>query len=250
MNSFLIALKFLSRLPAPGTPEITAERAARSMILFPLVGAIFGLILVAADWAFRLLLPALPANALLLLVWVVLSGGLHLDGFIDCCDGLWVAKSPAERLEILRDTHVGAYGVIGTVLLLLVKFAALAGLPQATRWPALIVAPVLARWAMVYATQRYSYARKGPGLGLWFKENLRVPHLAAATVIALALALAGHLWLGPAMLLLTWLATMLIARWTQSRIGGLTGDAYGMICEVIEPFILLSMTVIYPLIMR
>ena len=248
MNSFLIALRFLSRLPAPATTEITALRAAQSMLAFPLVGALFGLILLAADIALQWLLPALPANALLLLLWVLLSGGLHLDGFIDCCDGLWVAKSPADRLEILRDTHIGAYGAIGVGVLLLVKFAALAGLPLGVRGPALIIAPVVARWAMVYATQRYSYARRGPGLGLWFKEHLRSAHLVAATGVALALVLAGHLWLGPALLLLAWLATLLLARWAQGRLGGLTGDLYGMICEVIEPLVLLAATAIYPLI--
>jgi adenosylcobinamide-GDP ribazoletransferase len=239
MNSFLIALKFLSRLPAPATPEITPQRAAGSMVAFPLVGAIFGLILLAADALLRLVWPPLPANALLLLIWVILSGGLHLDGFIDCCDGLWVAKSPAERLGILRDTHVGAYGALGIALLLLVKFAALTGLPADLRGPALVIAPTVSRWAMVYAAQRYPYARQGPGLGLWFKEHLSVIHLVSATGVALALALAGHRWLGPAMLLL--------AGWTRSRIGGLTGDAYGMIGEVIESLVLLAVTALSPL---
>ena len=247
MNSFLIALKFLSRLPAPATVEITPQRAAQSMIAFPLVGALFGLILFAADILLQWLLPPLPANALLLGIWVLLSGGLHLDGFIDCCDGLWVAKSPAERLDILRDTHVGAYGALGVSLLFLVKFAALAGLPISVRGPALIIAPIVARWAMVYATQRYPYARQGPGLGLWFKEHLRVTHVVVAAGIALALVAAGHLWLGPAMLLLAWIVTLLLARWTQSRIGGLTGDAYGMICEIIEPCTLLAVTALAPL---
>jgi len=249
VNSFLTALRFLSRLPTPATPEITAQRAAQSMVAFPLVGALFGVLLVLSDALLRMLLPAVPASALLLVIWVLLSGGLHLDGFVDCCDGLWAAKSPAERLDILRDTHVGAYGVLGATLLMLVKFAALVGLPDAVRWPALVIAPIAARWTMVYATARYPYARRGPGLGLWFKEHLRTTHLIVATIIALILVAAGHLWLGPAALMFAWIMTLLLARWSISRLGGLTGDVYGMICEVIEPAVLLAMTVISPLVM-
>jgi len=210
------------------------------MVAFPLVGAIVGLLLVLADAGLRILLPAAPAAALLLVFWVLLTGGLHLDGFVDCCDGLWVAKTPAERLEILRDIHVGAYGVVGAALLLLIKFAAVWTLPAPLRWPLLLLAPVVGRWAMVYATQRYPYARRGPGLGLWFKEALRPAHLAAATLVALALVIASHVWLGPAALAFAWLVTVLLAAWVRPRLGGLTGDVYGMICEVVEPAVLLA----------
>jgi len=237
---FLTACRFLTRLPLPSAGDSTPRLAAGSMVAFPLVGAILGVLLVLADAALRLLLPALPACALLLALWVALTGGLHLDGFIDCCDALWAAKPPAERLEILRDVHVGAYGVAGGALLLIVKFSALTALPAAWRWPLLLLAPLAARWAMVYATARYPYARRGPGLGLWFKEALRPAHLLGATLVAGILAMAVNIWLGPAMLLLAWLLTLALAAWTHSRLGGLTGDVYGMICEVIEPAILLA----------
>lgn len=238
MRSFLIALRFLTRLPAPAVGEITPPQAAWSMMAFPLVGAVLGLLLVGVDGVSHILWPAGPAAVLVLAAWVLLSGGLHLDGFIDCCDALWSAKPPAERLQILRDVHVGAYGVVGAVLLLLWKWAMLAGLEGPLRWRVLVIAPAAARWGMVYAAWRYPYARPEPGLGAWFKSELRGRHVRMAALAGTAISLAAGGWLGLALFALAWLATILLSRWSASRLGGLTGDVYGMICEIVEAVLL------------
>jgi adenosylcobinamide-GDP ribazoletransferase len=238
VRSILIALRFLTRLPLPPAGDITPRDAAWSMMAFPLVGAIMGLLLVAADGLAHWLWPPLPASAMVLVTWVLLSGGLHLDGFIDCCDALWSAKSPAERLEILRDVHTGAYGVVGAVLLLMGKWAMLAGLEWPLRGRVLVMAPAIARWTMTYATWRYPYARRGPGLGAWFKSELRGRHVLVGAAAGSAVCLAAGGPFGLALFALGWLTAVGLARWSQARLGGLTGDVYGMICELVEMVLL------------
>jgi nicotinate-nucleotide--dimethylbenzimidazole phosphoribosyltransferase len=206
----------------------------RAMAWFPVVGLVLGALLALADVAGRAFFPPLVNAALLLSTWVALTGALHLDGFLDCCDGLLATKPPERRLEILRDTHVGAFAVVGAVCLLLLKFALLWELPASRRAPALLIVPALSRAAMTYAARACPYARPGPGLGQLFRQGLTWRHVLAAGVVAvsaagLALGLTG---LGAA--LWVWLMTLGIAAWVRRRIPGLTGDVYGAINELSE----------------
>ncbi len=141
MHPFLAALRFLTVLPVPGAHRLDdADGSAapstslttgwgRATAWYPVVGLVLGAILVGLDWGLRWLFPGGVAAALLLLAWVTLTGALHLDGFIDCCDGLLAPVPRERRLEILRDVHAGAFGIVGVALLLLTKYAALVALP-------------------------------------------------------------------------------------------------------------------------
>lgn len=185
------------------------------------------------------------ASALLLAAWVALTGALHLDGFVDCCDALLAPVPPERRLEILRDVHAGSFGIVGVTLLLLAKVAALAALPGAIRLPALLLVPTLGRWGMTAAVLLYPYARSGSGLGQRAKTGAGGQQLAVATTTAvLVSALAWWLglgWRSPLLLVLTIVTVLVTARWIRSRIGGLTGDTYGAICELGEAVLLLAL---------
>ncbi len=230
----LLALKFLTILPIPLRAELPPGAMRRASAFYPLAGLVIGLILAGADWALGLAFPLLLRSALVLALWVSLTGALHLDGFLDCCDGLLAPVSPERRLEILRDVHTGSFAVVGGVLLLLVKFAALASLTGPLRLALLIGAPVLARWGLVYAVIRIPYARSGPGLGRLVKEGSGRRELVIATAIALAVVLAAWRWWGLAALPATWAFTVLLIAWIRTRIPGLTGDTYGAIAELTE----------------
>ena len=95
---------------------------------------------------------------------VVATGGLHLDGLADTCDGLFGGSSPPERLAIMRDSRVGTFGVLGVVCILLLRWAAFLSLTSPIRRGALLLAPALGRWAMVGAVAALPYARP-EGLG-------------------------------------------------------------------------------------
>lgn len=204
-----------------------------------MVGALLGLILALALFVFRLSLPPLITASLLVALWALLTGGLHLDGMSDACDALFAAVAPERRLEILRDVHMGVFGATGLVVVLLLKFSSL----NSTNIFALFLAPVLARWAMVYAAA-FPLARE-TGMAVVFTRGLTRSDLTVATFIAFVCALPFG-WLGAGAWIVTILVSTLIARFAMSRLGGLTGDIYGMICECVEVAVLLAAVVIPP----
>lgn len=248
MRPFLAALGFLTILPVPGARPLRDADWGRATGWYPAVGLVLGVILAGLDWALRWLLPGGVATALLLVAWVILTGALHLDGFVDCCDALLAPVPPERRLEILRDVHLGAFGIVGAVLLLLTKYAALGALPDAVRLGALLLVPTLGRWGMTGAVLFYPYARSGPGLGRKAKTGAGSWQLGLATVTALLVAAlawwAGLGWAALFVLVAMVLTAFLSAQWIQSRIGGLTGDALGAICELGEMMGLLVLAIL------
>jgi cobalamin 5'-phosphate synthase/cobalamin synthase len=233
----------------PTSPATTSTSRppdiSRGLPWFPLVGGLIGAGLALVD---RILTPvfALPVrDALLLALAALVTGMLHLDGFVDCCDALLGTRSMEDRLRILRDSRVGAYGALGAALLLIIRYAALGELLGPVRVLALIAAPTLGRWAIVFALARYPYAREA-GLGSAFPQAKN--HLLAATGIAFALLLllaSVVTSLGEAALLTaavfmgllaaaTLAVTLAWCTWASRRLGGLTGDTYGALCELVE----------------
>lgn len=229
---FLAALQFLTIVPVPRR-QVAAEEIGRSLGYFPLVGLLLGLFLAVLDWSLGLILPSALVNALLIVALVVLTGAMHLDGVIDTCDGLAGHRTPEARRELMRDSRAGGFGVIGAVCLLLLKYASLVSLPQASRVAALVLMPVLGRWAMVYSVFAYPYAQR-EGLGRVFKEQASWPGVIAATAITLGLCLGLMRLMGLAVMLGVWLIVVGLACYFRGRFAGLTGDTYGAINEAAE----------------
>jgi len=238
---FLAALHFLTIWPVPLRADLPADIWGRSLAFFPLVGAVVGACLVVAQFVMGMFWPPVIVAAGLLVIWIVQTGALHLDGWADCCDGLLVARPPEERLRILKDTHIGAFGVVGVVALLLLKFACLQGLmaEPAQMRVALMLSPILSRWAMVCAAVVYPYGRPGRSLGAMFASHASRRSLWISTLLAASLSVLLAGWAGLASLILVGLFTVMVANWTLSRIPGLTGDVYGAINELAELSVLL-----------
>ncbi|MDP2662909.1 MAG: adenosylcobinamide-GDP ribazoletransferase [Dehalococcoidia bacterium] len=231
MSGFFSALQFFTVLPAP-LARPTASPAF-SLAYFPLVGLLLGAILVGIDWALRLFLPLSLVNGAVIIALIILTGGLHLDGFMDSCDAIPGAQSASRRLEILKDVRVGSYGILGVLSLIMAKYLALSALPGPLRLPSLLLMPVLGRWAMALAIPAFPYARAS-GLGKAMKDgatrrSLVLPTLLALAVSALALQAVGLATLAGAGLL----AILMGGHFTR-RLTGLTGDTYGAINEVVE----------------
>jgi len=232
----LAALQFLTIVPPIVRRPFTPRQLGRAVGFFPLVGVLLGALLVGLKGLLVHAFPAPVVAVLLLALWVILTGALHLDGFLDTCDGLFGGRTVEARLDILRDERVGAYAVSGGVLLMLLKYAALACF--AHRGLALLLAPALGRWGMALAVVAFPYARP-QGLGRAMKDGARGWELALATATVLLVALAVGRWMGLLALALAGGGTWLIARFALHRIPGLTGDVYGAICELVEAMILL-----------
>ncbi len=191
-----LAVEFLTVLPvrrarADETASAEPPDMARALPWFPLVGVLLGLALVGLDWALSFIFP-LGIRAVALLAFDALATGmLHLDGFVDCCDALLGNRSVERRLEILRDSRVGAYGALGGTLFLLAKFATLTALVSGpVRVLALLIAPILGRWGMVYAVTRYPYARTS-GAGAPFHNRGNSQLIQASIMMLLLLAISA-----------------------------------------------------------
>lgn len=235
----LIALEFLTVLPLRQQAGAEPDAFPRSVPFFPWVGLLLGLALVGLDFLLGAVLAPGVVNALLVVALMVLTGALHLDGLMDSCDGLLCAKPAEKRLEIMRDSRVGGFGVAGAVAVVLLKYAALGALIGPARPIGLLLAPTLARWAMVYAMVAFPYGRS-QGLGSMFRPAEGRRALLLATVAALLIAVVAGGWRGPGLLVLVWLGTWLVAKFTMARIPGLTGDVYGAVNEIGETLVLLA----------
>lgn len=236
MNDFLRALGLLTILPVRVAPDDGAA-PGRAMAFYPLAGVVIGAILAGIAWLLQQVYGAhegglLPA-ALLLASWATLTGALHLDGWADCCDALFVPVSRERRLEIMKDPRLGGFGAVGLVLLLLVKLAALQGIAAGPiALPVLVAIPALARWTAVVAARGYPSARPG-GMGDYFRRGLGRREVLFATATAVVAA-APLLWRGALLFAVAGVALLALARLARARLGGLTGDVYGAIIELAE----------------
>ena len=243
---FLAALKFLTIIPVLPRREVSPEEVGRSIAYFPVVGAIIGLILAGLNWLFGLFLPSAVVNGLLLVCLVVISGALHLDGFVDTCDGIAGHKTVEARWRVMHDSRAGAFGIVGVFLLLLVKYVSLNSVPENWLMATLVLMPVVSRWAMVYTVFVYPYARP-EGLGKAFKQAASWQRFAVATVIALAVAIGlarlvdvTYFYLaGLGVMLGIWVVVIAMSAYLKRKFSGLTGDTYGAINEVTEVGVLI-----------
>lgn len=237
-RALVVALELLTRIPVPVAVEATPSLRGRSLHWYPLVGLILGLLLAAV----AALLPVVPlmAAVVLVAVWVLLTGGLHLDGLADSADAWVGGMGDRERtLAIMKDPACGPAGVVALVLVLLAKVAALAVLLAQGFVPWWLV-PMAARGVLPLAFVALPYVRSG-GMGASLAEQAVRPAIAVAAgivLLLLALFLPGALWWW-------WLAVSAVLFWCWrrgqlARIDGFTGDGAGALVELLETALLLA----------
>ncbi len=235
---FLAALSFLTRIPVPRGLYMDADALAQSPPMFPVVGALIGFMVAGFDRFARAILSPQVAAAADVAVGFVLTAGLHFDGLIDTADGLLSGKPCERALEIMRDSRVGAMGVLAGVLVVALEVAAVAALPDRRRFAALTVTPAVARYLMAVAMTVFPYARTGVGLGRLFAQNRSkkkiVFELACSGLAVMALVFymahtPGLVAFGACSLL-----ALMVGRSASTYLGGLTGDVYGALCVLTE----------------
>ena len=236
MISLFAALQFLLITPAFTRRPFTATEMGRAVGFYPLVGLLLGGFLALADAVLGSLWPIPVRSALVLGLWIILTGGLHVDGFLDSCDGLLGGATPETRMEIMRDERIGAYALAGGVVLLLTLFSSLDTIAGG-RWAALLLAPLLARWGISLSVVAFPYARAS-GLGRDIKDHAGKTELLLATSTTLIAVAVTALVLRSAAPVIALLAAGVMfwccTRFILHRIPGMTGDTYGAISMLIE----------------
>lgn len=235
MSSFLEAVRFLTIFPVWGKPQ--PERLKRASAWFPAVGLLLGFILYLANWLLGLSLPEQVVSVGLVLLLVVMTGGIHLDGLADAADGLFGGRDREQALEIMKDSRIGAFGVMAIVFVLLTKVLLLSLLAGDVRVATVLTLPVLGRFSVCFAGALFG-AAKSEGLGSDLNGvGLFEVLMAALTTVAVAVVAfrTGALAVLLGVVLFVLVASFLMAR----RLGGMTGDTYGALIELTELWTLL-----------
>ena len=229
MKYLISALQFLTILPLGKSRDFDAPK---TIPWFPVVGLAIGLILMLGDYIFSILWPD-PIVALLdVLLIVILSGGLHLDGLGDTADGFFSHRSPEQVLSIMRDSRIGVMGLAAIVFVLSIKWASILHL-VGHRALYLFIIPAYSRGAMMFGIKFLRYGRPQGGIGTDFFSDK--PPMYALSIIFLPVLLS--FWLGVKAIWLNSLfilMTALILFYYKRRMGGITGDMLGAMAEVEE----------------
>lgn len=238
MRSLGLALRYLTIAPVPAGAHLEPTTLGRAAAWFPLIGLGLGLIVAGGERMIGALFPSLLDALLTVTLWKLLTGGLHLDGLADCLDGL-VGRDPADRLRIMRDSRIGAFGAIGLILFLLLEVAAVAELSPEARWRTLLVAPAVAR-AMPPLVAWIFPAATPLGQGAIFRSGLTRVRVLVALVLAAAIAVAALGGAGLVVFALAAAVALGLGWFFTRRLGGVTGDVLGANVEIAELVVLLT----------
>jgi adenosylcobinamide-GDP ribazoletransferase len=238
MKSILIALQFLTRIPVKFREIPTDEQTAKSLLAYPLIGVGIGAVLVIAYLALQDT-SALLRSALILTLWVGITGALHLDGLADSADALVGGFGDKNKtLAIMKDPNCGPVGVVVLILILLLKFSVLFSLSE-QNLVLLLLAPAIARTTILWSFLNIPYVRQG-GLGQSFSDFIAYKKTAQWLVVYALLLLFFLNGLGLVLLLATVITLYLLKSIQVARIEGMTGDTLGAQVEIIEVIILIT----------
>ncbi|MFI3303649.1 MAG: adenosylcobinamide-GDP ribazoletransferase [Rikenellaceae bacterium] len=228
MNTFLNALLFYSRIPIPFRVECNQDILSRALRYLPLVGLIVGAIGWGAFWCAATLLSNSSATIVAIVVMVLATGALHEDGFADFCDGFGGGFDREAVLRIMKDSHIGCYGVIGLILIFLLRFSLLSSFEESEMIYVLILSQGASRFAPVLLVRTSNYVRE--------RQSARSSQ-SALGINLFGVSVAAIFALMPLYLLgwqfmVAYVGVMgctftLYRAYLHQRIGGFTGDTLG-----------------------
>ena len=282
MTPFFIALQFLTRLKIVNQTEWSVEDFGKSVVAFPYVGLIIGLILALLYGILSPFIPLVPLMLILVISEFLITGGLHADGLMDTSDGLFSGRERDRKLEIMKDSRIGSFGVVAFVFVTLLKWQLLTAIPTAEFIPmALIMMPLMSRWSLVLSIRSYPYARE-QGMGAAF-ANLAPKHVITYNTLStffmpivilligvilytllygvysifsiadvgyvvglgvLVYATLGIFQINIVSMIITYIINRILNHYIVKQLGGTTGDTYGFVVEVTEVLLLLIYIII------
>ena len=282
MTPFFIALQFLTRLKIVNQTEWSVEDFGKSVVAFPYVGLIIGLILALLYGILSPFIPLVPLMLILVIAEFLITGGLHADGLMDTSDGLFSGRERDRKLEIMKDSRIGSFGVVAFVFVTLLKWQLLTAIPTAEFIPmALIMMPLMSRWSLVLSIRSYPYARE-QGMGAAF-ANLAPKHVITYNTLStffmpivilligvilytllygvysifsiadvgyvvglgvLVYATLGIFQINIVSMIITYIINRILTHYIVKQLGGTTGDTYGFVVEVTEVLLLLIYIII------
>lgn len=245
MKPLFSAIKFLTIIPIPETWAGKENELVKSVLFYPIVGLILGMCLILGQVILSGFLPDALVVIGLICLSTLLTGALHLDGLADTADGFFSSRPRERMLEIMKDSHTGVMGATGVIFLLVIKGTALFYIPESIRWQILLLFPVAGRSSLLLHWSILGYARKEGGIASIFNKKYIIRAAAAGVIVC-----AGMSWIisggnGILAFVLTLLYTAVISIYVHRKIGGMTGDTLGAVCETSEVMFLIGMVSFY-----
>jgi len=227
-NGFLLMISFFTRIPIGNKIEYTEEKYLSGLKWFPFIGLVIGAFLVPVT-----LINSFDQSVkgiLLILMYLIITGGIHLDGLADSSDGLFSNRKKERVLEIMKDSHIGTFGVIALILYFLI-FSNLAG---HLNWKWLLLMPYIGKTFGVISASISNYARKDEGMGFLFISKLNLKHAVVHLILMVSIVMMLLSISGIIALTISFLIMLLLLRVFKSVIEGQTGDTIGMVIEVTQ----------------
>lgn len=234
MKHFILAITFLTRIVIPNKYTFTDSDFGKSIWNYPFVGLLMGGILAGVCYGFgEFQMNTDLSSFILLVVYIGLSGGLHLDGLADVCDGIFSGRSREKIFEIMKDSRVGSFGAIGIVIYLLGMWIAL----RYADWQTVLIFPIIGRSAILLSAGISSYAKE-TGMGKTVVDAAHRSHVIYAIGITSVVTICvDYRLIIPVML--SFLIVLVVTRYVSKILGGITGDVMGMLVEVSQLIFLL-----------
>lgn len=251
-------MQFLTRLPVPAVSDFQPRWLSQSLRYFPLVGGLVGLVNVAVWWLASEWFPRPVAVGLMLAASLLVTGAFHEDGFADTCDGLGGSSTRERALAIMKDSRIGAFGAIGLIVLLGLKWSALVAVPPAAFALIVVAAHIVSRWCSIGLVWGLPYARTDEeGKSRPFDGGLSAAQWALSGLIGLTALAIPSIWSGAVNTSLALAAavgfvaaatsTLVTAAYFKERLGGYTGDCLGAVQQLSElTFVLGALALLRP----
>lgn len=244
MKELILAIQFLTRIPINVSIETRENSFAESVVWFPIAGLLVGVFNALVFWGASQLLPGVFSIVCAVLANVLITGGLHVDGLADTCDGIFSARKKERMLEIMKDSRIGTNGTIAVVFDILVRIALLSSLAQEKVLWVLILAPVTAK-AILPLIMKISVYARAEGMGGLFLGKQKwirtiIAFLIGVTAAFGALGLNGLLCFFSALLI-----AFLFRSYMYAKLQGMTGDTIGATNEVVEMVFLFSAALLW-----
>lgn len=238
LKNLIFAVRFLTIIPFKNANKIEVKSFSDSTVFFPLAGLFLGVILASVGSLLTGVFPDFLLSVFIVFFLVILTGGLHLDGFADTMDAFYAGKDKDNILKIMRDSHIGTMGVAGVVGIILLKVGFLQALPLSIRFKSLLIMPVLSRWSMVFAIFLYDYVRE-EGKAKFFFTDMNCIKFSLSTLVTVIITYSLFEYKGLFLFFFIAVNTFIFGQMVKRKISGMTGDTLGALNEVNEVLVLL-----------
>jgi adenosylcobinamide-GDP ribazoletransferase len=239
IRRLIIAIQFLTIIPLSSTHSFNEEDLGKSMLFFPLVGLFIGGILVCTRIPLSLCLPGGVVDALLIAVLIIITGAMHLDALADTADGIFSGKEKTVKLQIMKDSSVGAMGMVTLFTVLLLKYVTLIAVSVTLKNKALLLMPMMGRWAQVIVSYCSVYAGQSRGLGFPFTTHVHFPLLLLSAIFSVGVAFYLFSLTGVVIAGAIAVIAVLYSLFFKRLLGGVTGDVLGALTEIAEVIVLI-----------